>query len=249
MTANTDNFRIPVVIVTGGTRGIGKAIVNEFREQGANVIATGTHADEIKRLNDQSVDGLIYLLADFTDPESLEQFCRYISSLPNVDVLVNNAGINIIKHVNEVTAEDFDQVTAINYRAPYLLSQAAVRVMQQQRSGKIINIGSIWSVITKQGRSPYVASKAGLAGMTRALATDLAEFNILVNCVSPGFVMTDLTQHSLTQTEIDQLAQQVPLGRFADPQEIARLVAFLGSEKNTYITGQNIVIDGGFTHV
>ena len=238
-----------VVIVTGATRGIGAAIADEFSRQGAHVIRTGTHQDEIDRLNAKATMYTQFVQADFADPASVSRFTAFIEQLRQLDVCVNNAGINIIKPLDEVTAADFDRTTAIDYRAPYMISQAAARVMRRAGRGWIVNIGSIWSVATKKGRSSYAAAKAGLAGMTRGLATDLASSGILVNCVSPGFVMTDLTRASLTDEEIKALATQVPLGRFAEPLEIARLVAFLGSESNTYITGQNIVADGGFTNV
>jgi len=238
-----------VVVVTGATRGIGAAIADEFWRQGARVVRTGTHDDEIGRLNASAPDRSEYVHANFADPASLSRFTTYVEGLPRLDVCVNNAGINIIKPLDAVSPADFDLTTAINYRAPYLVSQSAARVMRRARRGWIINIASIWSIITKPGRSSYVAAKSGLAGMTRGLATDLAPSGILVNCVSPGFVLTDLTRASLTDEEIGALAKQVPLGRFAEPAEIARLVAFLGSESNTYVTGQNIVADGGFTNV
>lgn len=235
-----------VVLVTGGTRGIGAAIVQEFLRAGAEVIATGTNTAARPASAEQR---LRYVDADFGDPASLRDFCTFVEKLPRLDVCVNNAGINIIKPLHDVTETDFDRLTAIDYRAPYLISQAAARVMQRAHRGWIVNIASIWSVITKKGRSSYSAAKAGLAGMTRGLAVDLAASGILVNCVSPGFVLTDLTRQSLSAEEAAALAAQVPLGRMAEPAEIARLVAFLGSPLNTYVTGQNIVADGGFTHV
>jgi 3-oxoacyl-[acyl-carrier protein] reductase len=237
------------VVVTGGTRGIGAAIVEELWNQGATVIITGTHQDEIDRLNQQATERKSYVQADFLCPDSLRAFCDYIASLERLDVCVNNAGINIIKHVDQVTSDEFESVMAVNCRAPYMISQAAAQVMRRHNGGHIINIGSIWSVITRKGRSQYSTAKAGLAGMTRALATDVAADGILVNCVSPGFVLTDMTGQSLTPQEMEALARQIPLGRFAEPVEIARLVAFLGSDQNTYITGQNVVVDGGFTNV
>jgi 3-oxoacyl-[acyl-carrier protein] reductase len=238
-----------VVLVTGGTRGIGAAIAEEFWKQGAHVIITGTHQAEVEVLNREGCMRKQYVHADFLDPLSLKNLIEYMSRLDRLDVCVNNAGINIIKPVEQVTTDDFDRITTVNYRAPYLLSQAAAKVMRPQCRGWIVNIASIWSLVAKRGRTLYSAAKSGLAGMTRALATDLASDGILVNCVSPGFVLTDLTRQSLSPSEIQELAQQVPLGRFADPAEIARLLVFLGSEQNTYITGQNIVIDGGFTNV
>jgi len=237
-----------VVLVTGGTRGIGAAIVQEFLAQGAQVIATGTSTASL-RLPAGSDGRLRYVDANFADATALREFGAFVEKLPRLDVCVNNAGINIIKPLDDVTEADFDRLTAVDYRAPYLISQAAARVMRRAHRGWIINIASIWSVITKKGRSQYTAAKSGLVGMTRGLAIDLAADGILVNAVSPGFVLTDLTKQSLTPDETKALAAQVPLGRMAEPAEIARIVAFLGSAQNTYITGQNIVADGGFSNV
>lgn len=238
-----------VVIVTGATRGIGAAIAQEFWRQGAHVIITGTNQKEINRLKQNVVERQTHVHTDFLDPQSLDTFRHYINSLKRLDVCVNNAGINIIKNLKQVTSEDFSKVIAVDLWAPYFIAQTAAQVMRRNRCGWIINIGSIWSVITKKGRSTYSSAKAGLSGMTRALATELADDGILVNCVSPGFVLTDLTRQSLSPVEIRALEKQIPLGRFADPDEIARLVAFLGGKQNTYITGQNIVVDGGFSNV
>lgn len=240
---------IQTVLVTGGTRGIGAAIAEKFRSTGADVIVTGTEQDGIDQINESSTERLTGVRAQFTEEASLQAFCSYISKLSRLDVCINNAGINIIKHASRVTAEDFDRLTAINYRAPFLIAQAAAEVMKRNGYGRIVNIGSIWSVVSKNGRSIYSASKSGIAGMTRALAIDYAADGIIVNCVSPGFVLTDLTRRSLSPEEIERLAAEVPLGRFAQPNEIANVVHFLASTENTYLTGQNIVVDGGFSSV
>jgi 3-oxoacyl-[acyl-carrier protein] reductase len=121
--------------------------------------------------------------------------------------------------------------------------------MSLNNKGWILNLGSIWSVISKPMRSLYSTSKSGITGMTRSMAVELASKNILINCISPGFVMTDLTRSSLSSTEIDELSRKIPMGRFAQPAEIARMAIFLTSEENTYLTGQNIVVDGGFTNI
>lgn len=234
-----------IVLVTGGTRGIGAAIVQQFLSEGAEVYYTGTSPGGAAG----SGANLHFWPAEFTNPDSLDALLHRIEALERLDVCVNNAGINIIKPVYDVTVEDFDRLTSIDFRAPYLISQAAARVMRKAGRGWIINIASIWAVVTKKGRTPYVSSKTGLVGMTRAFATDLAADGIVVNCVSPGFVMTDLTRQSLSDAEMQALAAQVPAGRFAQPEEIARYVSFLGGEQNTYMTGQNLVVDGGFTHV
>lgn len=237
------------ILITGGTRGIGAAIADAFEEQAANLILTGTNPEQIELLNKSAPPTRKYMTVDFLDKKSTGDFLCYIEKLDRLDVCVNNAGINIIKPIDEVDDDEFDRILDVNYRASYYISRAASRVMKPQKKGMIVNIASIWSVITKPGRSLYCGSKSALAGMTRSIATDLAQFNILVNCVSPGFVLTDLTHKTLKPKEIEELSQQVPMKRFATPKEIANVVVFLCSEQNTYITGQNIIVDGGFTNV
>ena len=239
-----------VILITGATRGIGAAMTNLFAAQGADLILTGTKPREIAALNKSCGPRRRYVAVDLANPSSLNHFLAFIAGLKRLDVCVNNAGINIIKPVDKVTAEELDRLTAIDYRAPYLINQAAARVMKRGgRGGRILNVASIWSLVTRPGRSIYSAAKAGVAGMTRAMATELAPDRILVNCISPGFTLTDLTRKSLSKKEQRALAAQVPLGRLAEPEEIARVAVFLCSLENTYLTGQNIVVDGGFTNV
>lgn len=238
-----------VVLVTGATRGIGAAIADEFWSRGDEVILTGTDAGTIEQRNAAAGERRSFVRADFSDADSVRELCAFIERLPRLDVCVNNAGINIIKPFDAVTEADFDRLTGVNYRAPYLVAQSAARVMRGARRGWIVNIASMWSVITKKGRTLYTAAKSGLAGMTRGMAIDLAVDGILVNSVSPGFILTDLIRQSLTDDERAALAVQVPLGRLGAPHEIAKIVAFLASPENTYLTGQNIVADGGFTNV
>lgn len=162
-------------------------------------------------------------------------------------VLVNNAGINKIGHLAEYDSADFGRIQQINVWAPFMLCRAVVPGMRKKRFGRIVNITSIWGVVSKAGRSAYSASKFGLFGLSRALALEVAADNILVNCVAPGVVDTELTRGVLGEKAIAELLDRVPLGRMAQPDEIARYVRFLASEENTYMTGQNIIVDGGFT--
>jgi 3-oxoacyl-[acyl-carrier protein] reductase len=242
------DFKDRVVVVTGGTRGIGKAIAHMFAEDNASVIATGTDKQQLEQLNNQSKSsGIQYRHLDFTSTASVESFLDYLKSLKKVDVLVNCAGVNKINLIDEINDEDWDWMNTINLRGPYLISKAISAMMKATGYGRIVNISSIFGVVSKIKRASYSTTKWGLIGFTKAIALDLGEHNILVNAVSPGFVDTDLTRKILGEDEIKSLIQDIPVKKLAVPDDIARTVLFLSSDMNTYITGQNIIIDGGFT--
>ena len=247
------DFSDKTVLVTGATRGIGRAIADAFQEANANLILTGTKPDEIDKLNHENqVAGLSnvrYQQVDFSDAQSLESFLGDLEREDRIDVCVNNAGINRLNPIDEILTEDLDAMLDVNLRAPFLVCRAVTKLMKAANYGRIVNIASIWSVITKPQRSIYTATKFGLAGMTKTLAAELGSSNILVNAVSPGFVETDMTASTLSPEEIQDLSAQVPLNRFARPEEIAKVVLFLSSDQNTYLTGQNVVVDGGFVSV
>ena len=242
------NFTDKTIIITGGTRGIGKSLVHIFNDVGANIIFTGT-----KKYNSVNFDLLKnnsriqYNQLDYSSDESVNEFIHLVKELDNVDVLINNAGVNKIELLTEISVDDWDWINAVNLRGPFLLTQAVSETMKEQNFGKIINIASIFSVVSKEKRAAYSSSKWGLVGFTKAAALDLAPFNVQVNAVSPGFVDTDLTHRILGPENMKQLVETIPQGRLAQPEEIAKVVLFLCSEQNTYITGQNIVVDGGFT--
>lgn len=238
------SFKNKTVVITGGTRGIGKAIAECFLECEANVIITGRSEKKPLSIN----SNINYCSLDLESKASVDKFLNFLSSLKKIDAFVNNAGINLINDLENIKDEDFDKVLSINLRSPFILSKYVSNLMKDE-GGKIVNISSIWSKITKKGRVTYIASKSGLAGLTRGLATDLAEHNILVNTISPGFVETELTRKSLSEFEIKNLYEKIPLERFAQATEIANFVVFICSDLNTYMTGQNIVIDGGYSNV
>ena len=226
------------VLVTGGTRGIGKSVSELFAKNNYIVHITGTKEIELPAYVDN------FYLVDFSNNDSFNSFLKKIEN-EKYDVLVNNAGINIIKENNDVSFDDWDKINNVNLKAPYFLIKEIVKNMNI--GGKIINVSSIFGFVSKEKRSLYSTTKFGIQGFTKALSIEFGDKNILVNTVSPGFTNTELTEKSLNKEQSEELKSQIPLNRFAETYEIAELIYFLGSEKNTYITGQNIIIDGGFT--
>ena len=237
-------------LITGATRGIGKSIAYSFIEAGAKVLLTGTKRSAIEKLNSENENNALqWIEADFSSQDGIATFIEDLKFIEPVDICVNNAGINIIKPFTEYSTDEYQRLLSINLTSPFSIVQHLIPNMKEQRFGRIVNIASIWSQISKVNRSLYTTSKTGLIGFTRAMAAEYASSNILVNSVSPGFTRTELTEQSLSSDEIIQLSKQIPAERFAEPFEIAKVVLFLCSDLNTYITGQNIVIDGGFTIV
>jgi 3-oxoacyl-[acyl-carrier protein] reductase len=232
------------ILVTGGTRGIGEQISNDFLKAGANVIVTGTSQESLSRLSDDFTK----VCVNFLDPKSIEQFTNYISSL-NIDVCINNAGINKIDPVCNIDEKDWNEIIQINLTAPFHILKTVAKNMKKQKYGRVINISSIWGTIGKEKRVSYSSSKFGLVGLTKSSAAELAQYNILVNSVSPGFTLTDLTKMILSEEEMLRIIKTIPIRRMAKPSEISKVVMFMSSKHNSYISGQNIVVDGGFVNV
>lgn len=236
MPINDFDFTGRTAIVTGASRGIGAAIAQLLETQGATVVRTAT----------QSGQEMVAL--DFTNEQSIEKFLRYIDGLKAVDILVNNAGINKIDLISDVEDQDWDRIIKVNLTGAERLIKAVSRKMiEAKTNGKIVNISSIFGLITKSKRNAYSASKAGLIGLTRTVSLDLASHGILVNALCPGFVETDMTASILSPADKEQLSANVPLGRFAKEDEIAQAAVYLCSDLNVYMTGQTLVADGGFT--
>jgi len=238
------DFTNKTIIVTGGTNGIGKEIAIKFAELGGNLIITGTSSSKPKDIP----KNISYHQLNLLDDYSVDNFLEQLSHLPQIDILINNAGINAINELDMIDINKHDEVIKVNLNGPFIISKKLVNQMKSS-GGKIVNIGSIWSAISKKGRLSYITSKAALAGLTRGLSVDLAEDNILVNTVSPGFTLTDLTKRSLSKEEIIKITDTIPMKRMAETSEIANVVIFLASDLNTYLTGQNIFVDGGFINV
>jgi 3-oxoacyl-[acyl-carrier protein] reductase len=233
-----------VALVTGSTRGIGNAIAKTLIDCNARVAVVGRDAAKAKEVA-SSIGAAGGFGCDIASPESVEALVADVEKeLGSVDILVNNAGLTKDNILFRLKNEDWDAVLDANLRGAFIAIRAASRGMMKRRWGRIINIASVVGIIGNKGQSNYAASKAGLIGLTKSVAKELASRNILANVVAPGFIDTDMTS-AMTPEARATLSGQIPLERLGSPNDIAGAVAFLASDAASYITGQVIVVDGG----
>lgn len=236
-------------LVTGGSRGIGRAIALELAREGANVaityISNSNRAEEvIDEIEAYGVKG-IAIKADVSNEEEVNSMIEIVNSeIGGIDILVNNAGITKDNLLIRMKSEDWDDVINTNLKGVYLCTKAVVRGMMKKRYGKVVNIASVVGISGNAGQGNYSASKAGIIGFTKSIAKELGSRGININGVAPGFVETDMT-NVLNDKIKEEMLNQIPLKRFAKPEDIANVVAYLCSEKANYITGQIINVDGG----
>ena len=240
-------FEGQVALVTGASRGIGAAIALELARRGLKVIGTATTeagAEKIGQTLSAFPDCRGETL-DVNDPQLAEALiARVVKEHGGLQVLVNNAGITRDNLAMRMKDEEWDAVLDTNLKAVFRMSRAVLRTMMKQRYGRIVNITSVVGAMGNAGQANYAAAKAGVAGLTRALARELGSRNITVNCVAPGFIETDMTA-SLQEDQQKALLSQVPLGCFGKPADIAHAVAYLASPQASYVTGQELHVNGG----
>ncbi len=238
-----------VAIVTGGSRGIGRGIALELASRGATVVVNYNSsvdaANEVVATIAENGGTAQAIQADVSDEAQANDLIKKaVNDYGKIDILVNNAGVTRDNVIMMMKADDFDTVINTNLRSTWLCSKAAVRAMMRKRYGRVINITSVSGIMGQSGQTNYSASKAGIIGLTKALAREVASRSVTVNAVAPGFVLTDLTK-DLPEELTDQLNTVIPLGRWGEVEEVAKAVAFLASKDASYITGQILNVDGG----
>jgi 3-oxoacyl-[acyl-carrier protein] reductase len=234
-----------VAVVTGSTRGIGREIAAVLARCGARVAVVGRDRERANEVAAEVGAGAQGFACDMADPASVEELIASVErEMGSVDILVNNAGLTRDNILFRLKNEDWDAVLATNLRGSFVAIRAASRGMMKRRWGRIISIASVVGLVGNKGQANYAASKAGLIGLTKTVAKELASRNVLANVIAPGFIETDMTAAMSAEARA-ALSAQIPLERLGSPADVAGMVAFLASDHASYITGQVLVVDGG----
>ena len=237
------------VLITGATGGIGSAMAKRMAKQGADLVLSGTKKDSLETLSNEIGDNCYSFAADLAKKEEIKNLVIWaIEKMGSIDILVNNAGITRDNLSIRMSDEDWDDVINVNLTASFLLSRDCLKVMLKKRWGRIINITSVVGVMGNAGQSNYAASKAGMICMTKSIASEVSSRGITVNCISPGYVVTAMTD-KISDAAKENILQNTPVGRFGKAEEIADWAIYLASNEADYITGQNINVNGGLAMV
>lgn len=245
------NLTGKVALVTGGSKGLGKAMARGFAEAGADVIITSRHENELREALGEILAGTgrqgRYLVADMGNRDAVQRLAHAaLEQFGRVDILVNNAGTNEPQPIDKITDESWDRVLEINLNSVMALTRALVPQMKARHWGRIIHISSIMGFVSKEGRNVYSTTKSALLGLARASALDLGPHGITVNCIAPGPFLTDLPGRILSDEEKREFARMTALGRWGEPQELMGPALLMASDAGSYITGQTLVVDGGW---
>ncbi len=231
-------------VVTGASGGIGAAIARSLHRCGASIVIAGRREAPLAALAEELGGNAEIVLGDVTEPETVDRLIRTAEAAGGLDILVNNAGITRDGLALRMKDEDWQAVLETNLTAAFRLSRAALRGMMRRRFGRIVNIGSIVGATGNPGQANYAAAKAGLVGLTKALAAEVAARGITVNCVAPGFIATAMTE-KLEEGQRRALADRIPAGRLGQPEDVAAAVVYLASEEASYVTGHTLHVNGG----
>ena len=238
------NFTNKKIIITGATGGIGGSLIKKFISLNGDVLGTGTKNEKLNLLEKEH-SGLKVKKFDISNHSKIEEFIENASNeLGGLDILVNNAGVNVDNLSLRMKDDEWKKVIDVNLTSTFLLSKYAIKKMLKNKFGRIVNITSIVGHSGNLGQSNYSASKAGIIGMSKSLAIEYAKKNITVNCVSPGFIVSDMT-NNLPEKVKDQLTSRIPMERLGNGDDVSNCVAFLSSETTSYVTGETIHVNGG----
>jgi 3-oxoacyl-[acyl-carrier protein] reductase len=240
-----ESLRNKKVLVTGASGGIGKAIVTKFLEYGAQIAVSGSNEKKLHDLATELQSNLHIFPCNLADHEATSSLVNKVEEeLQGVDIVVCNAGITKDNLALRMTNEDFIEVVNLNLISTFILNKAAIKLMMKRRHGRIINVSSVIASMGNPGQANYAASKAGIEGLTRSLAKEVASRGITINCVAPGFIETPMTE-VLTEEQKEKIKVNIPNGNLGKPEYVAHSVVFLGSDLASYITGQTLHVNGG----
>jgi len=251
MAFNGFNLNGKVALITGGSKGLGKAMARALAEAGADVFISSRHENELRAALGEILSGTDrkgrYAVADMSRRDDVTRLAKTVlEQMGRVDILVNNAGTNKPQPIDQISDEFWDEVVQINLTSVMALTRALVPQMKERRWGRIIHISSVMGFLSKEKRNGYSATKAALLGLARASAIDLGSFGITVNCIAPGLFMTDLPARLLSEAEQKEFARRAAVGRWGEPEELVGPILLLATDAGSYISGQTLVVDGGF---
>tara|TARA_B100001250_G_scaffold180131_1_gene154832 strand:+ start:51 stop:788 length:738 start_codon:yes stop_codon:yes gene_type:complete len=243
------NLKNKTALVTGASGGIGEAIAKALYKQGAKVCITGTNESKLNNINQKSSMSYSQIICNLNKREELKNLVSNVEKeIGNIDILVNNAGITKDQLTMRMSEESWDDVLETNLYASFYLSKSVIRNMMKKKFGRIIQISSVVGFTGNPGQANYVASKAGLIGMTKSLALEVASRNITVNCIAPGFIKTSMTD-ALTEEQKSKLLEKIPSKKFGLPEDVATAAVFLASDEASYINGATIHLNGGLAMI
>ncbi len=236
-------------LVTGGGTGIGFAIAAEMADAGADVVIVGRREEKLREAAGKIGEKCTWRVFDVTETEKYDEFFEELEKKAPIDILVNNAGINIKKDYFDFTAEEFDKIMETQAKAPFMLSQTAAKYMKERKSGCILFISSLASILGMHEIQAYTVVKSGVKGLARSLARDLGPYGIRVNSLNPGFVYTDMLKNTNLKTpgRLEEIQNRTPMRGFAREKDLGMAAAFLASDAARFITGIDLVVDGGIS--
>ena len=238
------DFKNKKILITGGSGGIGKELVKKFVSLGGNVLGTGTNTEKLDLLK-KEYPNIKVKRFDMSEHSRIVEFIDNVTlELGGLDILINNAGINIDNLSLRMKDEEWKKVIDINFTSTFLLTKSAIKKMLKNKFGRIVNITSVVGHTGNLGQSNYAASKAGIIGMSKSFAIEYAKKNITINCVSPGFIVSDMTMNIAEKVKL-YLTSRIPMGKLGTGEDVSNCVAFLSSEQASYVTGETIHVNGG----